>query len=594
MKKIVVLVFSLFWANSSFAQTEMDYRVHSHNDYLQNVPFWKAYSAGATSVEADVFLVNGSLYVAHTPEEIDRGRNLENLFLQPIKKSIKMNLGFDRPFQLLIDIKSEPYSTLAAIVKTLEKYPEIITDGSISIVISGKQPKLSEFPDYPAYILFDYQSLNAVANPEVSNKIGLVSLSFRKFSDWNGKGRLTAEDLEKVSSTINKAHALGKPFRFWATPDSKTAWKALTNLGVDFINTDMPFECTNYLGTLGFRAYRNTIFSEVYKPTFESDQKEEAVKNIILMIGDGNGLTQISATALANNGELSLTQLKSIGFLKTQSADDFTTDSAGAGTALATGKKAPNRAIGTDVSGIALENITELLSKKGFVSGIVTTDEISGATPSAFYAHQKDRSMSKEIMSDLAKSQLSLFISKGNSNSTEKDIIGDFVMLPSVDQVGEAKKDKVAVLISFEEHSDKNKNELAAATSNALQFMKQKNKPFILLVEGAKIDSYGHENDIGGVIKEGIGFDKAVTQALKFADSSKNTLVIITADHETGGLTIPQGNLQKNEIEGDFTTHDHTGTMVPVFAYGPQSDKFRGVYENNLLFDKMLNVLFER
>jgi len=594
MKKIVVLVFALFWANSFFAQTEMGFRVHSHNDYLQNIPFWKAYSAGATSVEADVFLVNDSLYVAHTKEEIDRGRNLENLYLQPIQKSMKMDLGFDRPFQLLIDSKSEPYSTLAAIIKSLEKYPEIIADEHISIVITGKQPKPSEFPDYPAYISFDYQSLDAVENPSVSNKIGLVSLSFKKFSDWNGKGRLTAEDLEKVSSTIKKAHALEKPFRFWATPDSKTAWKALADLGVDFINTDMPFECNNYLGTLGFRAYRNTVFSEVYKPTFESDQKEEAVKNIILMIGDGNGLTQISATALANNGQLSLTQLKSIGFLKTQSADDFTTDSAGAGTALATGNKAPNRAIGTGLSGIALENITELLSKKGFVSGIVTTDEITGATPSAFYAHQKDRSMTKEIMSDLAQSQLSLFISKGNLNSTEKDIIGDFMMLPSVDQLGKTKKDKVGIIMAFEKPIDKNKNELAAATSNALQFLKKKNKPFFLLVEGAKIDSYAHENDSGGVVKEGIGFDKAITQALKFADSNKNTLVIITADHETGGLTIPQGNLQKNEIEGDFTTHDHTGTMVPIFAYGPKSDTFQGVYENNLLFDKMLNVLFER
>ncbi len=594
MKKIIVLVFSLFWANSSFAQSEMNFRVHSHNDYLQNIPFWKAYAAGATSVEADVFLREGSLYVAHTQEEIDMGRNLENLYLQPIQKSINMGLGFDRPIQLLIDIKSEPYSTLTAIVKTLEQYPKIIADTNISIVISGKQPKISEFPDYPSYILFDYQSINPVENPSVLNKIGLVSLSFKKFSDWNGKGRLTAKDLEKVSSTINKAHALGKPFRFWATPDSKSSWKAFVDLGVDFINTDMPFECTNYLSTLDFRAYKNTVFSEVYKPTFESDQKEEAVKNIILMIGDGNGLTQISATALANNGELSLTQLKSIGFLKTQSADDFTTDSAGAGTALATGKKAPNRAIGTGLSGTALENITELLSKKDFVSGIVTTDEISGATPSAFYAHQKDRSMSEEIMGDLAQSQLSLFISRSPTNGSGKDKIGGFEVLPSIDQVGKSKKDKIGVFIGAGGARNKNKNELATATNNALQFFKQKNKPFFLLVEGAKIDSYGHENDIGGVIKEGISFDKAITQALKFADSNKNTLIIITADHETGGLTIPQGNLQKNEIEGDFTTHDHTGTMVPVFAYGPQSDTFQGVYENNLLFDKMLNVLLLR
>lgn len=111
------------------------------------------------------------------------------------------------------------------------------------------------------------------------------------------------------------------------------------------------------------------------------------------------------------------------------------------------------------------------------------------------------------------------------------------------------------------------------------------------MVEGAKIDSYAHENDIGGVITEGIGFDKAITEALKFADTNPGTLVIITADHETGGLTIPQGNLEKNEIEGDFTTHDHTGMMVPIFAYGPQSLEFQGVYENNEVFHKILKVL---
>ena len=111
------------------------------------------------------------------------------------------------------------------------------------------------------------------------------------------------------------------------------------------------------------------------------------------------------------------------------------------------------------------------------------------------------------------------------------------------------------------------------------------------MTEGAKIDSYSHENDITGVINESISFDKAITEALKFADADKNTLVIITADHETGGLTIPQGNILKHEIEADFTTHDHTGVMVPVFAYGPMSQEFQGIYENNEIFHKIIKIL---
>ncbi|WP_373516525.1 alkaline phosphatase, partial [Pricia sp.] len=517
--------------------------------------------------------------------------SLERLYFEPLQEALA--LGLDRPkqLQLLIDIKSEPYATLDAIIKTLEKYPFIHEDNSITITISGNRPKPLEYLDYPDYIFFDHQSLDAIENPAILEKIALISLSFRNFSEWNGKGRLTANDLKIVSGTIDKAHAFEKPFRFWATPDAKTAWKAFSDLGVDFINTDIPFECVQYLNTLPNRYHRNIEFSEVYRPTFATDASNKAVENIILMIGDGNGLAQISATALANKGELSLTQLKSIGLLKTRSADDFTTDSAGAGTALATGVKVPNRAIGMDDEGKRLANITELLAKKGFVSGVVTTDEITGATPSAFYAHQKDRSMAEGILEDLLESPLSLFISQGNLNTAKKDVFGDYAMLSTLDEVGRNKKDKIGFVMSGNSKATTTKNGLASATENALQFLKSKNKPFFLMVEGAKIDSFGHENDIGGVISEGISFDRAISEALRFADQNPSTLVIITADHETGGLTLPQGNIEKSEIEGDFTTHDHTGVMVPIFAYGPRSDEFHGVYENTKVFDKIIKVL---
>jgi alkaline phosphatase len=132
---------------------------------------------------------------------------------------------------------------------------------------------------------------------------------------------------------------------------------------------------------------------------------------------------------------------------------------------------------------------------------------------------------------------------------------------------------------------------LAEATKNGLSFLDAKSAPFFLMVEGAKIDSYGHYNNVSGVVSEGIDFDRAITEAVKFADTSKNTLVIVTADHETSGFSIPQGNLKEKMIEGDFTTHDHTGTMVPIFAYGPQSQEFQGVYDNSAVFEKILKVL---
>ncbi len=585
-------LFLLLLVNFLVAQNR-DFRIHSHNDYLQDVPFWKALSAGASSIEADVFLIGDDLYVAHTVQEIDSMRTFEKLYLEPLLRSLAVVVKKPKNLQLLIDIKSDPYTTLDAIVKTLEKYPDLIRDGSISFVISGNRPKPSEYSDYPDFVFFDHQSLEALTEPSILNKIAMVSLSFTNFSRWNGKGRLTEEDLEKVTTTIKKAKVLGKPFRFWATPDSKSAWKAFTHLGVDFINTDKPFECSQYLSSLSRREFQNNTFSEVYRPTFKSDAKADPATNIILLIGDGNGLAQISATALANNGELSLTQLKNIGFIKTQSSNDFTTDSAGAGTALATGEKVPNRAIGVDSSGKPLRNITETLHEKGFLSGIITSDQIMGATPSAFYAHQQDRDMTQEIKKELLLSKLSVFVSAADDAAFAVKKLGDFEILRTLEELSTSKKGKVGFYFQGQRPGDERPQPLSSALKNVLNFLDGKEKPFFLMVEGANIDSYGHMNDIGGVINESIAFDKAVSEALKFADTHENTLVIITADHETGGLTLPQGNVSKNEIEADFTTDDHTGIFVPIFAYGPRSNYFQGVYGNNEVFRKILTSVVE-
>ncbi|HEX9600859.1 MAG TPA: alkaline phosphatase, partial [Mariniflexile sp.] len=131
----------------------------------------------------------------------------------------------------------------------------------------------------------------------------------------------------------------------------------------------------------------------------------------------------------------------------------------------------------------------------------------------------------------------------------------------------------------------------ANATKHGLDYLKKKNNPFFLMVEAAQIDSFGHANNTAGIVAETIDFDKAITEALIFADENPGTLVIVTADHETSGFSIPQGNIETHKIEGDFNTHDHTGTMVPLFAYGPQSQEFQGVYENNEVFFRILKVL---
>lgn len=595
LKKIlfIVLLFALKTATSQEIDFVSNSKIHSHNDYNQKVPFWTAYACGLNSIEVDVFLKNDTLFVTHSENEIISYNTIENLYLKPLQQTFKINPKLNQQIQILIDIKSEPIATLTSIVKVLDSYPNLINSENISFVISGNQPETEAYINYPFYIKFDYQSLEPISQ-ESLNKVGLISLPFSKFSNWNGKGRLTKEDYKTVKQIIDKAHTFNKPFRFWGCPDSKTAWKAFSDLGIDFINTDMPFEASKYIFTLPNRIFKNSFFSEVFKPSYQSDKKNTKVENIILMIGDGYGLSQISAATLANKGKLTLTQLKSIGLIKTQSADDFTTDSAAAGTAIATGKKTYNRSIGMDSDRLPIENLTELLNKHNYNTGFITTDNVIGATPSSFYAHQLDRDMETEIINDLSKSKLSLFVGGGSKDFLNKFQDSNFTIVSNLSDISLTESNKAGFFFSEKGVPSINSgrgNVLAEATKVSMAYLSNKKKPFFLLVEGAQIDSFGHANDISGIVKEAIDFDKAITEAIKYADAHKNTLVIITADHETSGLSIPQGNMKDNIVEGDFSTYDHTGIMVPIFAYGPKSDVFSGVYENNEIFHKIKKVL---
>lgn len=136
--------------------------------------------------------------------------------------------------------------------------------------------------------------MDSIEDVSIMNKIGLISLSFRNFTEWNGKGRPIQEDLEKNTEIIEIAHEFGKPFRFWTMRDSKIVWKAMVDLGVDYVNTGYPFECVAYVNSLPKRSFVNSSFSVIYKPIFLSDGSSENLKNIILLIGDGNILLPIS------------------------------------------------------------------------------------------------------------------------------------------------------------------------------------------------------------------------------------------------------------------------------------------------------------
>ena len=599
MRKIISL--SLFLLLSVFqlaAQESKTFQLHSHNDYLQTVPFWTAYSAGATSIEVDVILKEGKLMAAHEAESIHPKRTIESLYLDPISEGLKSGIIPSIDFHLLVDLKTSAHPTLEVLLESMEDYEAILfgeeNPEGLKLIISGNRPKPEDYGKYPEWMFFDYQSKEL--NKDLPwEKIGMVSLSFRQFSVWNGKGRMVENERKAVQDFIDLVHSFDRPVRFWGSPDSKSAWKAFYEMGEDYINTDHPIYAAEYLSKLNENVYQNPEIQEVYQPKFDVDGANIPVKNLILMIGDGNGLAQISSALFTNNNELNLTQLKNIGLIKTQAADDFTTDSAAGATAYATGEKTNNRALGVDPEGKPLENLPDILDSYGFSSGIITTDQLTGATPAAFYAHHPERDDSDQIAAYLAKSKLDLFIGGGKSNfepEMENLKNAGFALVESLESLAGDRVGFFAAAGSLPKMLDGRGDYLLQSTKAALGFFERKEMPFFLMVEAANIDSGGHSNSTSMIVSEMLDFDQVIGEVIRFADEYPGTLVLITADHETGGVSIPQGDVETNTVELAFHSDDHTGIMVPVFAYGAQAGEFRGVYENTEVFHKIMKLGF--
>lgn len=574
-----LLTTQFFWAQQT-------YKVHSHNDYLQDVPFWHAYGNGAASIEVDLFLKRDSLFVTHSQGEIQSGRTLESLYLDRLVEVLEQ--GQDRELQLLIDLKSEAHATLDKLVATLGNYPSLTSSDKLNFVVSGNRPLARNYGNYPDFIKFDHQNLEDLDQINLE-KVALVSVNFKGYSVWNGYGRMMAPELQAVEKAIAKAKASGKPFRFWATPDTKTGWARMAQLGVDYINTDRPAAANAYLGSLDRNIYSQERPIAVYRPKF-GYRKGSTPRNVVLMIGDGNGLAQISAAMIANRGELSITQLKHIGLIKTSSDDDLITDSAAAATALATGVKTNNRAIGQGPGGEDLNTLVEEVAKHGFNTALVGTDAIYGATPASFYANRMERDDTQGLVTDLLSSDLGFFIAGGRDQ--EPRIRGTFAT-KSLDDFKDLGERTAVYLGDTKAPSMKNGREdlLPRAVKKALDVLGAEKAPFFLMVEGAQIDNGGHSNDTEGIVREMLDFDRAIAEAVRFADAHGNTLVVVTADHETSGFGIVGGNQDKGVVHGDFLTVDHSGIMVPVFAYGPQGERFNGIYENSDIFLKILEAL---
>ena len=346
-----------------------------------------------------------------------------------------------------------------------------------------------------------------------------------------------------------------------------------------------------------------------YTHTTPHDVKElpqinsnKAPKNIILMISDGMGTAHFYASLTANRGKLHILNMKYMGLHKTHSSDNYITDSAAGGTALSSGVKTNNGAIGVDSEGRKVPSILEQAEDRGKATGLVSTSSIVHATPASFIAHQPKRSMYEEIAADFLLTDIDVMIGGGYNFFTERkdqrDLVQelkekDYTVSENLDEMSDFTQGKLAVFTAKEHNKaypDRGEM-LPDATDKAIEVLNNNsNKGFFLMVEGSQIDWGAHKNNISFIIKEQLDFDRAVGKALDFAAKDGNTLVIVTADHETGGLTLKGGDETTGYVKAEFSSLGHTAVGVPIFAYGPGAKEFIGVYENTAVYDKMAKL----
>lgn len=642
MKKILKswLLFAAL-CTCATAVAERPILIHSHNDYCRRAPFWQAYAQQVYSIEADVFLHGGKLLVGHEVEDLSPGMTFEALYVEPLVTLFGRNGGrawkdSGEHLQLMVELKSATEPTLQAVAALLGRYPEVfdpaVNPEAVRIVVTGRVPAPADFGKYPSYIRFD-GVWDADYTPAQLERIALVSADFSDYSQWNGKGSIIPAERAELETVIDRAHAWGKPVRFWGAPEGTTVYYTFYDMGIDYLNTDHPEACAAFFDDFGnknfqigecrtaaegvtgtkrldkttrdFRGFQNDKLQlskgiDVYTPTYRNDGGRGRVRNVIYLIGDGMGLSQIVAAFYANKG-LSTLQMKYIGLQQNNALDAFTTDSAAGGSALATGERHDNRHISMSPEGVPYPSLSDFFHDRGLPVGVVTLGNIADATPTAFYGHSVERDNADELTRCLMDGRIDLLCGSGIREFTRRkdgiDLVGElekqYDFVRSVDGIDAAKGKVICIDEAMDDAAEEtNLTLLADATRASIAKLQERGGDgFFLMVEGAKIDYAGHSRCLPGSIIEMLSFDLAVAEALKFADTNGETLVIVTADHETGGLVVVDGDEHTGRVTGVYVSDDHTPAMLPVFAYGPGADKFCGTYMNTEIARRIKSLI---
>ena len=339
--------------------------------------------------------------------------------------------------------------------------------------------------------------------------------------------------------------------------------------------------------------YGNEVLSKLEIKEFEGRPK-----NIILLIGDGTGLNQITLSRMAISGvnsRLYIDQLPYSGISLTHSADNIITDSAAAATAWATGTKTKNKFISVTPNEKALTSLTEALFEKGFLSGVVATSSITHATPAAFYAHVNNRYKEKKIASQLQNSNINIAFGGGLNFfdlSATNDQIKYIYDLDELKNINTSSKRIIGLFDNDGIRRSPDRPSQQLMTKKALDILAKRSAEcsgFFLMTEGSQIDWASHDNDASRMITEFRDFDLSIKYAVEFINTRDDTLLIVTADHETGGLQILKEDNDLVHIQ--WGTGSHTGIPVGVFSYGPGAELFTGTMDNTEIHTKILEII---
>ncbi|WP_018919518.1 alkaline phosphatase [Segatella oris] len=331
--------------------------------------------------------------------------------------------------------------------------------------------------------------------------------------------------------------------------------------------------------------------------------KGKKVRNVILMIGDGMSLMHIQAAWTVNHGHLWLENAQATGLSMTPATNRLITDSGSGGTSLATGYKTAHHAVGVDPAGKPLKSLVDYAKEAGKSAGIAVTCRLWDATPCDFISHNLDRDKEQDLVAEMINSPVDFVFGGGakyfekrddNRNLFKELQRKGYHVSRSFEDLQQNVKSGKVYCVPFDVDTplpDERGDLLARASLKGISLLNQNKKGFFMMIEGSQLDDYGHFNQLDMLMKETLDFDQTIGKIMQWAAKDGETLIVITADHETGGLTVHGGDLKTGTVIAHFSTKEHTGTIVPIYAFGPGSEQFTGFMDNTEVFWKIKKLL---